>query len=79
MYQQVSVKYRLNLTKIENGISQHLTNTLAILPVMLVSKMYQLVSVKFWSKITMLEISVNQYLSAITNTNGYLTNVTNTL
>ena len=46
---------------------------------MLFSKMYQLVSVKFWSKITMLEISVNQYLSAITNTSGYLTNVTNTL
>ena len=46
---------------------------------MLVSKMYQLVSIKFWSKITKLEISVNQYLAAITKTNGYLTDVTNTL
>ena len=37
MYWYVSVKYRLNLTKIENGINRYLTDTEPILPVMLVS------------------------------------------
>ena len=76
MYRLVSVKYRLNLTKltkIENGINRYLTD---LLPIMLVSKMYRLVSVKYRLKITKVEIWVNRYL---TDTNRYLTNITNTL
>ena len=41
---------------------------------MLVSKMYQLVSVKY-----QLKIPVNRYLTDITNTNQYLTNITDIL
>ena len=48
-------KYRLNLTKMENGINQYLIDTWPILP-MLVSKMYRLVSVKYGLKITEVEI-----------------------
>ena len=46
---------------------------------MLVSKMYALVLVKYLLKITKVEILVNQYLTAITDTNRYLTNITNIL
>ena len=42
---------------------------------MLVTKMYQLVSLKF----TKVEIWVKQYLIDITDTNQYLTNITNVL
>ena len=47
MYREVSVKYQLNLTKMENRINLYLTDTEPILPIMLVSKMYRLVLVKF--------------------------------
>ena len=78
MYRLVSVKYRLNLTKltkIENRINRYLTDTLPILPIMLVSKMYRLVSVKYRLKITKVEIWVNRYLTDITDTNRYLTDI----
>ena len=56
LYQYVPVKYRLNLTKIGNGMNRYLTNDKPILPMMLVSKMYRLVSVKYQLKITKIEI-----------------------
>ena len=78
MYRLVSVKSRLNLTKltkIENGINRYLTDTQPILPIMLVSKMYRLVSVKYRLKMTKVEIWVNRYLTDITDTNRYLTDI----
>ena len=56
VYWSVSVKYRLNLTKIENGINRYLSDTQPILPIMLVSKMYRIVSVKYRLKIAKLKI-----------------------
>ena len=79
MYRLLSVKYRLNLTKltkIENGINRYLTDTQPILPIMLVSKMYRLVLVKYQLKMTKVEIWVNRYL---TDTNRYLTDITDSL
>ena len=59
MYEEVSVKYRLNHSKIENRLNGYLTNTEPILLIMIVSKMYQLVSVKYRSKIIKVEVLVN--------------------
>ena len=46
---------------------------------MLVSKMYRLVSVKYRLKFINVEILVNRYLTGITDTNRYLTDITNIL
>ena len=73
------VKYRLNLTKIENTLNRYLTDTLPILLIMLVSKMYQLVSVKYRLKIIKVEICLNRYLTDTTDTNRHLTDITDIL
>ena len=71
MYQLVSVKYRLNftkLTKIEKWNKLIFNRYLTDLTDNVISKMYRLVLVKYRLKITKVEIWVNRYLTDITDT-----------